>query len=281
MSHSAQIHRVLARCIVDADFLQRVQMDAASTLLPYGLDDDAVLDFQSLAPRIAQYAGLITNIQNNGLWQYIPATRLLLKRYGLDLKAFIAFRSQHQLNRMRNGAQRDAVTETFFAFLQDLLDCDPTFARPLLKLVFAHEHTVWNMERMKQPAAMLPIPRASIENSLVPVIHGALWITHYEADPIVTIERIRAGMPDATGPEPTTIGYWRDPNGNTLRIIGLTPSAAALLANVDGRSSVDTLVARTVEEQGADTAAIWLFLKHCFAIGLLAGSATPVAERNT
>jgi hypothetical protein len=273
MSSVEQIHRVLARCIVNADFLQRVTLDPVSTLAPYGLDDDAMRGFQSCAQSIAKYAALITAVQNNGLWQYIPASRTLLKRYGLDLRAFMGFREQHQRNRMLKDVTRDTLTKTFLKFLQELLDCDSAFDRPLLKLVFTHERAVWKMERIqKSSAIVLPI-LDSFSTAAVPAINGDLLVIAYEADPIDAIDRIRTERPDATETRPTTIGYWYEPRANTLRIIGLTPAAAGVIAKVDGRTNATTLINRTIEEQRADPSAIQMFLEQCFTMGLLVNSA--------
>jgi hypothetical protein len=267
MTAGAILHRVLARCLIDPVFLQRVEDHGPGAFTDYDLDEAAAKEFQAIAPQIAKYAGLVATVQNNGLWQYIPATRLLLKRYGLDLKAFVAFRAQHQANRAQRGLDRNTLTASFFSFFERLLSEDADFNNTLLVDVFFHERTMWEMERAAQPQERKE-PGGSIDANY-PAINGSLRLMHYHVNPIQAVQRIVGNEPDVGSPEAAAIGYWRNPSDRTLKVMTLTPAAADLLSRADGTNSYSALVESALAERDAERAEIIAFLDHCIAFGLL------------
>jgi hypothetical protein len=277
MLNDAQVHLVLARCLVDPGFLQCIENGEATDLA--GLDESTMRQFRAVAPQIRKYAGLIATVQNNGLWQYIPATRILLKRYNLDLKTFVAFREQHQANRARGGISRDSITQTFFSFLESLVSTNPEYRRPMLPEVFGHERQVWEMQRLAvPPVASTPSLSRSAVGAMRPVINGLLRLAKYPIDPIGAAERLVAGEPDVPDPAATTIGYWRDPGDHTLTILTMTEATADLLLHVDGRTTIDELVASAVAKYGAEAEDVSALLDAWRERGmLLAADDTVVA----
>jgi hypothetical protein len=270
MARDAQVHRVVARCLVDPAFLQRLEDDDSSALAGYQLDDGTVREFKTIAGQLRKYAGLIATVQNNGLWQHIPATRLLLKRHDLDLRTFVAFRAQHQANRARRGLGRDVSTATFFEFFGELLITDSQYHRPMLAEVFGHERLVWEMQR----AAVDPRPHGGLRSpgpigSARPVINGLLCLVNYPVDPVGAAARIIAGSSDFGDLESAALGYWRDPVNNALKLVSLTQASANLLSRVDGKTTVSALVELAGAEYGAEASDVLAFLELSCERGML------------
>lgn len=262
MERDRQVHHLMARCIVDGPFLEALRNDPETALAAYGLDAATALSFRAMAPRIGQYAGLVTAVQNNGLWQHIPWTQKLLKHHDLHLRAFTAFIAPHRALRARRGVSRHETTVAFLDFLDGKLATDPDFDRPMLADLFAHERTFWAMQRGQAASSTPDRLRAAV----------------YETDPLAVIAWLRAG--GAPPPDvPTGLGYWIEPGSGLFRVLKLTPAAAALLAIVvaggDPAQALDAIGAERASERREARA----FLDDCRARGLLPASESAEAGR--
>jgi len=267
MTLAGEVHRVLARCLVDPQFLKSIEDHGIAALAGYDLDAATARHFVAIATPVAKYAGLITTVQNNGLWQYFPATRLLLKRNGLDLKAFVAFRRQHQANRAQRGPNRDDASATFLSLLDSLMAEDPEFKLPLLAEVFLHERTIWEMQRIAKKPRERENLGATQPRGLA--VNGLLRLNRYRINPIAAVSRILARADDIEEPEPTDIGYWWNPGTASLTIMALTAAGADLLSLVDGNRGIVAVIEAGRAMWDAEPADMAAFLGDCIGRGLL------------
>src|SRR5579871_683350 len=145
---AAAVHSILARCLLDARFCNRLIINPSSVLRPFGLDARAHADFLAIdLDRIRRLSGQITKVQLNGLWQWFLSTRLLIKHYGIESDVFTAFREIHQNCRSNASSNRVEQTSRFLVFLNDFIDQRGERAYPGLRDVLGHEECVWNVNR--------------------------------------------------------------------------------------------------------------------------------------
>lgn len=242
MLSGRQAHQILARCIVDTTFLEQLERDPDRALESFALGPDDLDRFRRLAPKIAKYAGLIATVQSNGLWTHIPATRLLLKRNGLDLQVFTAFRNRHQQNRATVGMNHEAVTLSFFAFFDEEILTGPV-ARdvPFLADMFRHERTIWDLHRVLRSDSLAQAAGAAAAE--VPELAGDLLTVRYGFDPLAVRARLLDRAQDLTGTPETTVAYLRDLRSRQVRVLEITEAMGTLLARIDGKTRMAPLVA--------------------------------------
>lgn len=276
---SNTVHTIIARCIIDPDFLHGIETDAPTALAPYGLSVTEISEFAAMnAQRLSEYAGLIAAVQNNGIWQHLPATRWILKHHGLDLKVFVAYRKQHQSHRRERSGVPGHYTVAFMDFLDGLIARETEFAKTDLQDVFRHERILWDVMRQPHTAAAGPAVQAGgagkLSSASVLQIQGTLRIAHYQANPRLVADALRAGQYAGPPQGEATLGYWRDGEGGTLRIFDLDPDSAVLLSAIDGVCSVAALLRKCDCTAPDRSRAALGLLRECLAMGIL--TAKPV-----
>lgn len=251
---SGSVQSILARCIVDVPFLDLLARDPGAALEGYALDERTRQGFHELdVERLRRFAGLITKVQNNGLWQPLPYTRALMNGYGLESDVFVAYVEAHQRNRAE-AIGRDEQTRRFLGFLGDYLERRQSPACPGLRDVLVHERVLWEIERFSgspEPPSTEPIdPPAGARDFLrwIPVIRGTLRVEAFATNPLATVAALQAGVfrPEDVPSQELHLGYFRAGGGagGELRILELAPLAGALLSHVDGRRSLRRIVDR-------------------------------------
>lgn len=242
------VQSILARCIVDIPFLDLLARDPGAALQGYDLDERTRRGFRELdVERLRRFAGLITKVQNNGLWQPIPHTRALLNHYGLESDVFVAYAEVHQRNRT-TAIGRDEQTRRFLDFLRGYLALRQAPACLGVREVLAHERVLWEIERFVDPREPPPAEPVALPASagdfrrLVPTVRGALRVEALSCNPLEVIAALEAGRfrPGHVTPRELSLGYLR--SEGELRILELAPMAGALLSHVDGRRSLRRIV---------------------------------------
>jgi hypothetical protein len=264
------VESVVARCLLDADFLQRARSDPAGTLAAYELDERARADFHALDfTRVGNFAGFITKVQHNYLWESMPYTRALLKHYAIEIEVFAAYHETHLALRKRGATRREKIG----AFLE-FLDAYITSGYPGLRDVLRHERLQWEIESSQPSAAVTaPRPASGLPGELVPRIRGSLRVGWFELSPLEIVAQMSAGRfdPGQLSLDPGPLVYWVDPAAEQLRIMRADSLTAALLSGIDGHSPVGAIVSR-VAGRRADAAAlarVQPVLDHAVQLGLL------------
>lgn len=230
---SATVNTVLARCMVDPDYLALMASDREAALRGYELDARTRADFLALdVRRLIGLATVITKVQNNGLWQWLPYTRALTVRYGIEHELFAAFQREHQL--LRSGPRtRDEQTLRFLDFVRAALDEWIPEEMPGLREVFLHERILWEIR------TALGSPTAT-GTARVPAPNGALRIGHFACSPSEVIAAIRKErfIPEDVRPVPQWLVYHGNLETNSVRTLEVDAQAARILELADGTRSV-------------------------------------------
>jgi len=275
---SAPVNAILARCLLDAGFLDDLTHDPETALRGYALDARTCAEFRQLrVDRVRHFAGFITKVQHNYLWESFPYTRALLKAYRIEIEVFTAYLPVHQRLRAQ-AASRDQKTEGFLTFLQSYLDTAAEAAAcqaeghepfPGLHDVLRHERIEWEIrttlggtESTRNPNGNAPaevnpaqLPARAF-GRLVPVIQGVFKVGTFARNPMPIVDALAKGT---FRPEPTpkprvdatyVFGYWGDTASNQLHIFELDPVSAGVVTLIDGSRSVRAIVERAARAHG-------------------------------
>jgi hypothetical protein len=227
---TSTVNTLIARCMVDPEFLALLSSDREAALRCYDLDDRTRSDFAALdMRRVIGLAAVITKVQNNGLWQWIPYTRALTVRYGLEQEIFAAFHREHQA--LRAGPRtRDEQTRRFFDFLGHALAEWIPEETPALRDVFLHERLWWEMR-----------------TSIAAGIPSALRVGFFSSSPHETIAAIREErfIPANVRRAPQCLVYSADLAAQTVRTLEVDEETARVLALADGTRTITAIARET------------------------------------
>lgn len=244
---TAAVESVLARCLLDADFLRAVGSDPAAALAGYDLDERTRRELVSLdVAKVRNFAGFVTKVQHNYLWDPMPFTRALLKHHGVEIELFAEYHARH-LELRAQGASRAAKIDSFLDFVAAWVRAD---AHPGLREVLLHERIQWELESLD--AAPGPKPTSSPGRplppfcELVPRVRGPVRIARFELSPFEIVDQLSNGRFDPTSLSAWsgTLAYWADPASERMRILEVDDLTAALVSEADGRRSVRGVVSR-------------------------------------
>jgi hypothetical protein len=283
---NATINSILARCIVDTAFLDQLASDPPGALNGYALEPQTYADFLKLdIARLRGFAGLVTKVQNNGLWEHFLYTRKLLNYYRIDLEVFTAYRDIHLQNR-RAGLSRNQQIERFLSFLWKRIEDDRDYEYLGLREILAHEKITWetrlafSTNKQRRPkwrkVDIAPLKYDSIMK-LIPVIPGLFRLAEFTYDPLEMISNLTRLKFDSNqlSAQPRWLAYWADDSTGNLRILELDQPIASFLSQVNGRHSIRNLIRRVLKgEQAAMRRSEFRpFLQVAFQEGLLAAAA--------
>jgi len=284
--NSGTINSILARCIVEPAFLDQLVQDPSGALRGYALDPQIYSDFLKLdIARLRNFAGLVTKVQNNGLWEQFLHTRTLLNYYRIDLEVFTAYRDTHLQNRHSRLSHNQQI-ERFLSFLQEYIEAKYS-AYPALREILSHEQLTWEIrlsfstgKRMLSNGRKIDVSSLKYEQlmNLIPVIWGEMRVEEFTYDPLEVISKLSQGSfdPRQLSAQPRWLGYWADNSTEQLRILELDLPIAMLLRQINGRRSVRTLIRRVVKGAQSDLrpSEFRPFLEMAFGEGAL----TTVAD---
>jgi hypothetical protein len=257
---SAAITSVIARCLLDSGFLQQMAEHPDVALEPYDFDSGTRRELLRLdTDRVRKFAGFITKVQHNYLWEWFPYTEVLLRHYQLEIEVFASYCPIHQRIRKIGQASREQKIESFLDFLEATLNEDRSLKYPGLSDVLRHERIQWNLKRDSAgqdgeegsdgpQAADVSHLRWNELRGLVPRIHGKLWVAEFSYDPLAIIAEIRRGAFDSTALQRNRCsrGYWISTKAEILQIFEFSEAMAVLFQLIDGNSTAEVIVERTL-----------------------------------
>jgi hypothetical protein len=254
---TAAVNSILARCLLDSSFLDGVARDPDRALAGYPLDPATLAGFRSMdAARVRSFAGFMTQVRHNHLWESFPYTMALLKAHRLAVEVFSAYLPEAQAERARAESSLADRTARFVAFLSARLDAR-RFRRPGLRAMLSHERAVWELgiEISRRGPPPDDAPRdtevtaltARDFGAIVPAVRGAARIDVFDHDPLAIIDMIAEGAFDAAKLRRRRLRrvYWVDARTGELRVFDLDPVLFELLRHVDGRRPIRAVVERT------------------------------------
>jgi hypothetical protein len=254
---AAQVESLIARCLLDADFLRDANADPVNALAARNLTTEAAAELEALdLARVRQFAGFITKVQHNHLWELTPYTRALLKHYGIEIETFAAYHGRH-LELRERGASRSEKDEAFFAFLDELAASRDDV--PGLRDILRHERIVLELQRLRRGLqeggpGTAGEPRSERFAACVPSVRGVLRIAAFDCDPLAIAATVSRGALDSDGvsARPVTLAYSAQSHAREPAILEVDDLTAALLGAVDGRRSVRAVVARVAGRSAPD-----------------------------
>jgi hypothetical protein len=209
--------------------------------------------------RLRLFAGFISKVQHNDLWDDFPGTRRWLHRAGIELEVF----SEYRIRFFRPGIPKptgSARVHRFCDFLESRLAGRRQPELRGLADVFRHERNLWDISRRTSESAEDRSPKLAkqvVESTalsdwhgfgrLVPEFNGCVRLVSFDHDPIQLITSLEGGHPlppTRYGSEPVTLAYWKPP-GNPCRILRMEAYEACILMEINGRRSVRTIIARS------------------------------------
>lgn len=275
------VHCILARCIVEPEFLALVAQDCRGALKEYQLTQSQIDDFARLdTSAVARFAGFVAKVQHNHLWEDFPRTWSALKALDLELEVFTTFVPTHQRLRKTSDLSRVEKARHFLVFLKEFVQSRQD-EYPGLREVLLHEWFKWEVdlsllaihcESVTTDCEFSERLSATAFGELVPSVRGVVHIAEFLYDPI---ECLAPGddisFTNARTLNPRLLAYWGDSATRSLRIVEIDPLTAAVLTKVDG---VHTLTSLTVDLLSSDNSrwtaseieALW---RQAFSIGIL------------
>jgi hypothetical protein len=246
------VESILARSLLDPDFLDALMVDPNKSLSSYSLDDTTRREFLSADfARIRAFSGFICKVQHNYLWESFPATRKLLAVYGLEIDLFSRYR-RIQLSQKRKHEERRESILRFIEFLEVDLSSKRGAPFRLMRELLKHERATWetrlslgNIPAQTSTEASMCELNWSRFQRLTPVLCGPLAIRKFCYDPIPLAHLVVGDTFDygkLPPRSPRILGYWGDRTTCQLRVLTLDRLTAGVLCWINGRRSVRKVI---------------------------------------
>jgi hypothetical protein len=147
MTSALLVQEILARCLTEPPFLDRLIADQESALVEYSLDSKTLAAFAGVdLGRLRRFSGFIGKVQHNYLWDHFPATRLLLQRYHVEIEAFAEYRAI-QLSPQLRAERPSEKIRRFATYLSSYARRCPNFAG--LSTVIGFERACWELRCLR------------------------------------------------------------------------------------------------------------------------------------
>ena len=214
---------MIARSLVDIGFLEEI--DNRQIL---SSDGEAALQTLDLV-RLRQFAGFITKVRHNYLWEELPYTRQLILLYGLETRVFTDYSPIFQTSVRDKELTRADKTHLFVEFLKRFLASDTRRTRfPALRDVLMHEWILLQMrnlatdgipQRTQPETKRIDFQRVTAKTRIW--IFGHIRCASFEYCPLEVISAL------STGKKPAFVHhlegdkafvYWKRSSAETLEI---------------------------------------------------------------
>jgi len=240
---------LLARLILEPSFLEEMRANRESALIGYAPEAGIAEAFEGEnLEKIKRFAGFIGKVQHNHLWDWFPATRLLLIHYEIELDLFTRYRAVQATPEWQCASRRDRVGK-----LLDFISEYVAGNYPGLRDVVRHERAIWQAASetryQKRPEAALAHDELcglpwSLFQRLRPAVEEGVRILSFRFDPISLTAKILAGEFTAKIPKGPrkTLAYVRGRAGGEVRTLWTDQMSAFILCRADGLRSVHSVI---------------------------------------
>lgn len=247
----SSVETIIARCLLEPGFLGTL-----STKPEFREEMDGHFE-QADVDKIRRFAGFICKVRHNYLWNSFPATRRLMRHYGIELDVFTKYRIEHATPLLSTKSESvDERTLRFVNFL-DLyfsFHADSHFY-PALREVLRHERLIWETRsegitanaRTGLPAAHAKDLQWSRFQRLIIGLNLPLRIRTFHYDVQLIVSQVAdSNFADEfhRGPE-RFLAYRLDRSSDPVRVIELDRITAHLLTLINGDRSVRAVIAAT------------------------------------
>jgi hypothetical protein len=248
-------YSIVARCLLEPEFLDHVSRDPLHALGEYQLAAGLREEFLALdTAKVRSFAGFITKVRHNFLWESFRYSRSLLQFYKNEIEIFTAYVPLYQ--RLTDSpATRNEKIARFAEFLLEYLDSEAQTTCPGLRETVEHERLLWEI---KTALASYPEPSetglthdcivspSDPIGKVIPFVRGLLRVASFRHDPFEIISLLARG--EFAGDRLTQRGrlltYWGDTSAQELRVLELDQLSVAFLLQVDGKRTIQTIIRR-------------------------------------
>lgn len=237
------VNALIARSLVDIRFLETTDAHQA-------LSSDAEAALQTLDfARLRQFAGFITKVRHNYLWEELPYTRQLVLLYGLETRVFTEYCPTFQASACGKELSRADKTYLFAEFLKGFLASETRRASfPALNDMLVHESILLQMRNFAGDSMTHRTPRENAEIDFETLsadkqisVSGHIRCASFEYSPTEVISQLRNGnkpsfVNDSEGNR--AFVYWKRSSAETLEIFESDWLTFTILSLVIDRSPV-------------------------------------------
>jgi hypothetical protein len=248
---NSTVTAILARCLVEPEFQRRLSGDTCGTLHDYDLSRELRSSFARFEfSKLELFGALITQTQHNFLWETFPCARALMKRYGIELSVFRAYR-QHTEPRPAQPLSRQMKIEQFTTYLKEFLLGAKDKRYPGLLEILTHERCQWELQGMaagqatKTDEVLRALPRRAREfDRMIPTLPSTVRLAEYRYNPleIATALETKNFDPARLKRRRTRLFYRLDPAMCQLSVLEATPAVWRVFQKVDGKRSAGTIM---------------------------------------
>jgi hypothetical protein len=242
------INSILARCLLDYNFLEQILQNPIVALSEYGIAEDVRKEFSNCGISIRNFSAFIAMVQHNYLWTFYPCTRALLKYYKMEIEVFSAYLELH-LQLRNSGATRDQKIVAFLEFFQNYLNENRVKNCIGLYDMLIHERIISEIRvelNQNQTTDLLSqiIDLATLKSitfgRIIPKVSGILRVAWFSYDPLQIVVRLAQGSfsPDELTYRPRFLVYWVNTTTKQLRIFEIDYLSYLLFSEVNGRRSI-------------------------------------------
>ncbi|WP_144440829.1 hypothetical protein [Streptomyces roseifaciens] len=249
------MNSVVARCLLEPGYLDRLARDPQRELTALPVDEETRAAIGTLdVGQVRLFAGFVTKVQHNDLWDTFPRTRALLRYYGIELETFADYRA-HYVEMCRAGKpSRAEKAARFLRFLERRLRDSARANCPGLLDVLIHERLQWEVTQEvlghRRSAPVRPAAREVRAGSLdqrdqrVVVACDVIRVAALDHDPLEIAARLQDGGSALAHLEPKAVCfcYWGRTSEQTVSVLTVDTATAAVLSAVDGHRSVDDVL---------------------------------------
>lgn len=269
------LNAVVARCIMDATFASRCVESDASALAVYRLNEAERSELTpALIGKIRSFAGFICKVQHNDLWESFPFTRALLRFYRLEHEIFCEYASIYQTQRSLPKSRAERRLD-FIEFLITGFGEDRAARYAGVVDAALHERILEELRAAASDngATLVKTPVHSGDRcDGIPIIRGLVRLGYFLCDPIAVTGMLRLGCFDTK-----TVSYcnswrcyWLEPDNHEVHLVDVEPGIVMLLSAIDGRRTIDQVVAQASQVVESSRTSEWLLgLKALVNAGML------------
>jgi hypothetical protein len=189
---------------------------------------------------VSKFAGFITAVRHNFLWEVLPLTRRFLHQAKLEIDVFADWADRHLELRSARSSKTKQV-EAFVSFLN--VYC-ARHELAWLKYVLLHEHALWRLREAREGEAQAGVV-ASPEG--IPHVNGRVTSVALPAPPAEIINRGEAALSGhELGEDVSTLRwfvYAQKAPADEIRISEADVVHVTLLSAIDGRRSAEAIAA--------------------------------------
>jgi hypothetical protein len=250
------VNTVVARCLLEPGYLERFEADPGAEVARLDVDAPLRHDLSALdCGRVRRFAGFISKVQHNDLWDSFPYTRALLKHYGAELDTFATYRREHLILGLAGRPSTDTKTRSFLSFLERRLEAAPAYRFRGLLDVLRHERLLWEVAlELSELAGRTP----SADQEPAPVTSPSGWIVApfdvlrvaaLSYHPLEVISALEAGSDQLAHVRPSSVClcYWGRVDGESVSVLEVDALTATVLAAADGRRTARDVIRHTQE----------------------------------